>query len=180
MQFAKSIVTKQDELLTRGALESFFKFIISRGRDPPSVCVLPIINLSCTIASNENGTSQPWFTIVNLYGGPDSQINARSEDFSAYPHRDALWVFQLYGSASPGQTRLPEGTIPFITDLTASLTEAQPESTFDAYINYVDPSLGPREAHQLYYGDELYEKLLRIKDEVDPERVYWNPQAIGA
>ena len=89
-------------------------------------------------------------------------------------------MFQIYGRSKHDRTPLPEGTISFITGMTEALTNAEPDSDFGAYLNYVDPSLSAREAHNLYYGDELYEKLLRIKERVDPKRVFWNPQAVGA
>ena len=31
----------------------------------------------------------------------------------------------------------------------------------------------------LYYGVEAYGKLLAIKNEVDPDFLFWNPQAVG-
>jgi hypothetical protein len=37
----------------------------------------------------------PWFSIINLYGGAGSQINVPLSNSSAYPDRDALWVFQV-------------------------------------------------------------------------------------
>ena len=63
--------------------------------------------------------------------------------------------------------------------LNAALTNAMPGTTFGAYINYVDPSLSAAEAHELYYGQETYAKLLAIKNEVDPKHTFWNPQSIG-
>ncbi len=66
-----------------------------------------------------------------------------------------------------------------MTGLSDSLINAQPNGVFDAYLNYVDPTLTPQEAHQGYYGDQVYGKLLAIKQQVDPESVFWNPQAIG-
>jgi hypothetical protein len=31
----------------------------------------------------------------------------------------------------------------------------------------------------LYYGVETYSKLLAIQNEVDPDFLFWNPQAVG-
>ncbi|KAI9680572.1 MAG: hypothetical protein M1817_004012 [Caeruleum heppii] len=158
--FVKSIVTQESRPLTRAALESFWGYIIDSG-----------VN-----------ASNPWFTSINLYGGPDSRISNPPFDFApaAYPHRDALWVFQNYGYARSATPPFPPSIIPFVTDLTASLTDAQPDGDFAAYLNYVDPSLSATEAHQLYYGEEIYARLREIKRVVDPGELFWNPQAVGA
>lgn len=88
-------------------------------------------------------------------------------------------MFQHYGDADATAIPFPSGTIPFIDGLSNALVSAQPQTAFGAYLNYVDPSLSPETAHELYYGSELYDRLLAIKREVDPLEVFWNPQAIG-
>ncbi|KAI9777374.1 MAG: hypothetical protein M1835_005250 [Candelina submexicana] len=154
---AKSIVTQESCPLTQAALESFFAYILTEGRNSPS----------------------PWFSIINLNGGPDSQINAKSLDFSSYSHRSSLWTFQNYGYTANNQPPFTDSIKNFVIGLSNSLTSAQPEGVFDAYLNYVDPTLSPQEAHAGYYGDAVYAKLLAIKQQVDPDSVFWNPQAIG-
>jgi hypothetical protein len=148
--YAKSVVTKNEEPLTQAALESYFAYELANGASAP-----------------------PWFSIVNLYGGLDSQINTRLPGSSAYSDRDALWVFQNYASAAESES----GT--FIDGLTDALTSAQPTGNFSAYLNYLDPSLTPDQAADLYYGADLYRKLVAIKEIVDPTAVFWNPQSIG-
>lgn len=71
--YAKSVVTKNAEPLTTAQLTSYFTYILNQGRSAPS----------------------PWYTIIDLYGGADSQINVPSSDSSAYSDRDAHWVFQV-------------------------------------------------------------------------------------
>ena len=88
-------------------------------------------------------------------------------------------MFQHYGYAAQSTSPFPSGTTPFIDGLSDALTSAQPQTSFGAYLNYVDPSLSPETAHELYYGSDLYSRLLAIKKEVDPFDVFWNPQAIG-
>lgn len=50
--FAKSLTIPEESPLTDAAIGSFFDYIKEKGVNPPN----------------------PWFSIINLYGGPDSQI----------------------------------------------------------------------------------------------------------
>ncbi|SLM33671.1 glucooligosaccharide oxidase [Lasallia pustulata] len=102
--FAKSITSPESAPLTREALTSYFNYIIQNGVNPPS----------------------PWFSIINLYGGPDSQINNKDINFAAYSDRSSLWVFQHYGYAAQTASPFPSGTTPFIDGLSDALTSAQP------------------------------------------------------
>ncbi|KAI4272248.1 MAG: hypothetical protein LQ337_005427 [Flavoplaca oasis] len=155
--FAKSIVVPTSGQLTAATLTSYFDYIIKIG-----------VN-----------SANPWFSIINLYGGPDSQINAKPTSFSAYDDRTALWVIQHYGYTGNTAAPFPQGIIPFINGLSNSITSAQPQTVFPGYINYVDPSLTPAQAHAAYFDDATYAKLLSIKQKVDPGQVFWNPQAVG-
>lgn len=68
----------------------------------------------------------------------------------------------------------------FVTGMSDAITKAQPDAEYDAYPNYVDPEYTADQAHELYYGRELYERLSALKTEVDPRETFWNPQAIRA
>lgn len=155
--FAKSLVVPESSPLTTEALNSYFNYIIENGVNAPN----------------------PWFSIINLYGGPGSAINAISPTASAYSDRSALWVLQHYGFTTNTGSPYPPASIDFVNGLNTALTSAMPETEFGAYLNYVDPSLSAAEAHELYYGAETYQKLLGIKEVVDPQHTFWNPQSIG-
>lgn len=127
----------------------------------------------------DNQGQGPFFSIINLYGGPGSKINEISPDASAYADRDALWVFQNYGYTSTGKPPFDSSIIALIDGLNNATTALQPDGDFTAYLNYVDPDLSAYEAAELYYGPETYDKLLKIKAEIDQNFVFWNPQAIG-
>ncbi|KAL9129439.1 MAG: hypothetical protein Q9217_002113 [Psora testacea] len=159
--FAKSVVTPSSNPLTADALNNYFQYIIQNG-----------VN---------NASNGPWFSIVNLYGGPDSQINAVPSSSAAYSDRSALWVVQHYGYTGSTNTPFPVASIDFIDGLNEALTELMIREgvAFGAYQNYVDPSLSAQQAHELYYGRETYERLLAIKNAVDSQRVFWNPQSVG-
>ena len=159
--FAKSVVTPASNPLTQAQLEQYFAYINANGV--------------------RNATSGSWFSIINLYGGPDSRINAVPTEASAYSDREALWVVQHYGYASGDAGSVyPAGNVGFVEGLNTALTSVMAGEgvAFKAYQNYVDPSLGRERAHELYYGSETTERLERIKGMVDPESVFWNPQSV--
>ena len=157
--YAKSLVVPETGPFTATSLKAYFQYIIDKG--------------------TPGKAPSPWFSIVNLYGGPGSQINAHSVSESAYSDRGSLWVLQHYAfepvtSPFPDQ---PEDA--FVDGLNSAITSAQPGTAFSAYLNYVDPRLTPAQAHDLYYGSSTYAKLLGIKKVVDPAGTFWNPQAVG-
>jgi FAD/FMN-containing dehydrogenase len=115
-----------------------------------------------------------WYIITNLYGGPGSAINKKDTEFAAYNDRDSLWVLQNWGYYD-GQE-----SIDFVNGINSAIIDAQPQTHFGAYLNYVDPSYDAATAHELYYGEAVYSRLAALKKQVDPEQVFWNPQAIGA
>lgn len=172
--YTKSVVTREAKPLSKVALASYFQYIIDKGLT----------------------AAFPWNTFISLYGGKDSQINTPTADSAAYSHRDSLWVFQVSTARLPVWTLrliwfenigssadrlppfLPEITT-FVDGLNAALTDAQPDGDFIAYPNYLDQALTSAEAADLYYGPTTYGKLVKIKGDVDPEAVFWNPQAIG-
>ena len=155
--YAKSLVVPQSAPFTSAALESYFGYIIENGVNPPS----------------------PWFSIINLYGGPGSKINQVPATESAYSDRTALWVLQHYGYTSNTGSPFPPPELTFVQGLNDAITTAMPDTTFGAYLNYVDPTLSAAQAHELYFGAETYAKLLGLKAELDPGHLLWNPQSIG-
>lgn len=154
--FAKSVTVPEESPLTKEALLSYFSYMIDKGNTAPA----------------------SWSSIVNLYGGPGSAINEKDVDFAAYSDRSVLWVAQHYIFTDLDRT-LPSRSIAWLDGLNEAMTSSMPNTTFSAYLNYVDPSLSAANAHRLYYGDSLYQRLVGIKDKVDPKNIFWNPQTIG-
>jgi hypothetical protein len=115
--------------------------------------------------------SVEYFIIINLYGGPGSAINSKDTSFAAYNDRDSLWVLQNYGYTA--------NSVNFINGINNAIIKTQSETTFGAYLNYVDPTYDAATAHKLYYGDAVYSRLAALKKQVDPQSVFWHPQAIG-
>ncbi|KAK5652003.1 hypothetical protein OQA88_10906 [Cercophora sp. LCS_1] len=120
-------------------------------------------------------TQVEWFSLISLYGGPDSQIGLGGKSSAAYAGFDDLWVVQNYGSAPLSKT-YPSSGITFINKLNDAMTDNLPD--FAAYPNYVDPTYTREQAHKLYYGEELLERLRKLKAILDPNNVFRNPQSI--
>ena len=165
--YAKSVVTPSSNPLSLAAMTDYFQYMISNG------------------INNKLGGGNSWFSIMNLYGGPDSQINAVPADSSAYSDRSALWVVQHYARTLNTGSPYPGDEVTFLDGLNDALQSAQVaqnggNASFRAYQNYVDPTLSATQAHSLYYGNETYQRLLGIKNQVDPGKVLMNPQSIGA
>jgi hypothetical protein len=145
--FAKSVTVPESDGLTASTTNALYDYLKTAG-------------------------SVEYYMIINLYGGPGSQINKKDTSFAAYNDRDSLWVLQNYG--------LTGDSVNFINGLNDAIIKAQPQTKFGAYLNYVDPSYDAATAHKLYYGDAVYSRLAALKKQVDPQSVFWHPQAIGA
>ncbi|KAL9052282.1 MAG: hypothetical protein Q9162_005484 [Coniocarpon cinnabarinum] len=184
--FAKSLMSPQDSPITLEAWTAYFEYITTHGNF---------------------GDGASWYSIIDLFGGPGSAISAVSSNSTAWPHRNTLFDFQHYGyvppatrstppsSSSPStippppsnasiplppiDPTFPSSIEPFIQGLNDVIPTQMPGVDFGAYINYVDSSLSAEEAHDVYYGDEVYGRLLALKETVDPEVILWNPQAVG-
>ncbi|OCL09556.1 Glucooligosaccharide oxidase [Glonium stellatum] len=120
-----------------------------------------------------------WFSTIGLSGGPGSSVNGRNTTFAAYSDRSSLFVLQHNGIAASPTQSFPSSLQGFIQGMNDAIVKAQPETDFGASLVSADPSLSPEEAHELYYGKEVYARLLELKKEVDPKIIFWNPQAIG-
>jgi hypothetical protein len=112
-----------------------------------------------------------WFIEIYLHGGPGSLINTKDTSFAAYTDRANLWVMQNYGFG--------DESVDFVNGINQAVYDAMPQTKFGAYLNYVDPTYDAQTAHEIYFGEEVYGRLERIKAEVDPGMVFWHPQAIG-
>lgn len=88
-------------------------------------------------------------------------------------------IRQNYGFTSNSLPPYNDAITPFVNNLNSALS-AGFSNDFGAYLNYVDPQLSATDAALLGYGQTAYDKLLAIKQTVDPNAVFWNPQSIGA
>ncbi|TVY89190.1 Berberine bridge enzyme-like [Lachnellula willkommii] len=153
--YVRSLVTKDSIPLSAAAMKAYFAEVL---------------------ANQGNG---PFFSIINIYGGPGSAINTISANASAYSDRDSFWVIQNYGRTADGQPPWNANITGTVDALADAMVLAQPEGKFTAYVNYVDPDLSAQRAAQEYYGAATYNRLLALKGVLDPDFVFWNPQAVG-
>jgi hypothetical protein len=122
------------------------------------------------------GASTSWYSIIDLYGGPDGQINNKDTTFAAYSNRNSLWVAQHYAYVSEGE--FPDSGVSWIEGLNNAMTSQMSGVTFGKYLNYVDSTLSAQQAHDIYYGASMYGQLKALKNKVDPQNVFANPQSI--
>jgi hypothetical protein len=149
--FASSVAVPQSSPLTAEALTSYFTYIMQ-------------------------GASTSWYSIIDLYGGPDGQINNKDTTFAAYSNRNSLWVAQHYAYVSEGE--FPDSGVSWIEGLNNAMTSQMSGVTFGKYLNYVDSTLSAQQAHDIYYGASMYGQLKALKNKVDPQNVFANPQSI--
>lgn len=123
-----------------------------------------------------------WFVVINLYGGSNSAITrppppTSPYSNSSYGHRDSLFVLQLYAHTASSQPEpCMERLVPLVEGMVAAI--ANGEEIFSGYPGYIDPTLGTRKAHEMYYGD-AYPRLKQIKQRFDPKGLFWNPLVVG-
>jgi hypothetical protein len=108
--------------------------------------------------------------LLDSLGGAVSRV-APSD--TAFVHRDAFAVAQLYGSwdaAAPAT--IADATTAWVRELHATV---RPLVGRGAYVNYADPELSDWEA--AYWGTN-YARLRLVKATYDPDRLFDFPQAV--
>lgn len=123
-------------------------------------------------------STKSWYAVINLHGGPDSQITSVPVGASAYTHREMLWVIQHYGYSTNHLPPLLDSTKAVITRLTRAVRAGVPASSLGAEPNYHDPDMARDTAHSLHYGEDAMKRLEALKSKIDASEVFWNPQSI--
>ncbi|OQE95548.1 hypothetical protein PENNAL_c0002G04903 [Penicillium nalgiovense] len=118
------------------------------------------------IGAVDKGTLS-WFLLFDFQGG---YINDIPTNATAYAHRDVLiwlqsYTINLLGHVSQAQINFLNGLHKIVTNGDLPIT---------AYPGYVDP-LMPN-APEAYWGTNL-PRLQQIKEQVDPNNVFRNPQS---
>lgn len=146
--YAKSLMTPENSPMSAAAINAFASYLTHQG-----------------YTSNTN-----WFTQIELYGGPNSAINAVPLDATSFASRSTLFTIQFYASSSNYSPPYPNVGFSFLDAMVASIVDNSPSDwAYGAYTNYIEDKLNNSQA--LYYGSH-YERLQSIKKEVDPNNVF--------
>jgi FAD/FMN-containing dehydrogenase len=106
--------------------------------------------------------------LIDALGGA---VKAIAPEATAFPHRSASAVIQVYASwpaSDPGDTSLAW--------LRQTHAQARSQIGTGAYVNYIDPDLA--DWATAYYGQN-YARLQQVKRRYDPDGVFDFPQAIA-
>ncbi|KAM4068127.1 FAD binding domain-containing protein [Hirsutella rhossiliensis] len=112
---------------------------------------------------------------VEAHGGNNSAVADVSPSATAYVHRDKLLLFQLFDGGVGGH--YPEEGFSLLGAIRESVTGSMAEGRWGMYANYIDTEQDAETAARLYWGNNV-PRLQRIKAELDPRQVFWNPQGI--
>ncbi|KAK4211998.1 glucooligosaccharide oxidase [Rhypophila decipiens] len=121
--------------------------------------------------------SRDWFIIIDLYGGKNSAITKVTDQDASYAHRgDFLFLYELYDRVRFGS--YPSNGFSFLDGWVKSFTNNLDKSQWAMYINYADPTMNRTEATDVYYRQNLA-RLQQIKAQVDPNELFYYPQAVA-
>ncbi|TFK19275.1 FAD-binding domain-containing protein [Coprinopsis marcescibilis] len=160
---------------TPGGRDTFYaKSLITPSRSPLSTAA---IRAFVTTFATEGFASELgwWFIQLDLFGGRNSAITKPSTSSTAFPHRDALFGIQLYGSTRDNVPPYPDSGFTFLDNAVNSILKNSPrEWDYGAYTNYIDDRQ-PNGASCLSYYKEGFETIKRIKRVYDPKSVFAFP-----
>ncbi|KAJ7225636.1 hypothetical protein GGX14DRAFT_640035 [Mycena pura] len=151
--YAKSLVVPQTSPITASAFSALANYFNS---------------------TNSTGILKEWFIQFELWGGGNSAISSVDPDATAYPHRRHHVTVQLYGRSAGSWSSQATA---FVDGLANAITSSMPETSFGAYMNYIDPDLCGW--HEKNYAHN-YWRLEEIRKKVDPHDLFMKAQNIGA
>ncbi|XP_058735662.1 berberine bridge enzyme-like 21 [Vicia villosa] len=122
----------------------------------------------------------------NPYGG---KMNEVTSDATAFPHRAGnLYKIQYTVSWGGSEAGLEKNFISQIRMMYSYMTPFVSKNPRSAYLNYRDLDIGINSHGKNEYNEgvvygkkyfgENFERLVKVKTEVDPENFFWNEQSI--
>ena len=130
-----------------------------------------------TVGLHGTGTSLS-FDLDGVGSGTNAQQPHGDSAFAVAGHRQALFLSQIYVNGYPGfdKPQEQEEVNRAVDGVVDAVKAANPDDTWQAYVNYVDPRL--QDWAQQYYGQAL-NRLKSIKKTEDPNAVYDYPQGLA-
>ncbi|KAK7394042.1 hypothetical protein QQX98_013173 [Neonectria punicea] len=143
----------------------------------PALAQGQIESLMSTLYANINDPMgrHSWVLMLEFSGGENSVIPGIPATETSYFHRDKLFLLQFTDNIF---TQDSDERFSQVKGFRESITKTMEDGDWGMYANYVDTELDSETAQKLYYGGNL-ERLRKIKGDVDPDEVFWNPQAIS-
>lgn len=126
-------------------------------------------------SSTGGGFGRRWWIQMDLHGGANSAVAAVPNAATAYAHRDQLLLFQFYDSIFVGD--YPDNGFSLLQNFVKSVTKSMDDGEYGKYINYADSQLSKEDANHLYWRGNL-DRLRKIKKQLDPREVFWNPSSV--
>ncbi|KAF7300268.1 Glucooligosaccharide oxidase [Mycena kentingensis (nom. inval.)] len=152
--YAKSLITPEAAPMDENARKAFMNIVSTEG----------------------STTNTSWFFQIELFGGPNSAINAVSLNETAFAHRSSLFNIQFYASSFNNQPPYPDAGFEFLDHVVDNITSSSPAGwDFGAYTNYMEDKLP--DFQRQYYGSQ-YSRLMALKDAVDPTGVFDFPVGV--
>ncbi|PHH89500.1 hypothetical protein CDD83_5965 [Cordyceps sp. RAO-2017] len=131
--------------------------------------------VSSLAAASPPSLRRSLYLSIEAHGGINSAVADVGSSATAYPHRDKLLLFQLFHGGSQG--RYDDNGFGLVETVRRSVTDSVAGGEWGMYSNYLDTQLDAPAAGELYWGSNL-PRLRRIKADLDPYEVFWNPQGI--
>lgn len=163
--------------LTQPAVYDTHETFYAKSLMPESLSPAAITALANYWNANARNNRRNWYLMIDSHGGSSSAVSKVAADATSYAHRNAIFKMQFYDRVTSGN--YDPSWFPFLNNWVKAIQDASPGQTHGMYINYGDTGLSSTEAHSKYWLKN-YDRLVKIKDVYDPQRVITGPQLVGS
>ncbi|KAI5464824.1 hypothetical protein BGZ63DRAFT_350576 [Mariannaea sp. PMI_226] len=120
-------------------------------------------------------TEEHTSSVLKFHGGDLSAVGKIAPSATAFVHRDKSLVFSFVATGSNGYVKSER--LETVKSHRQSITNLMAHGEWGMYPNYIDTEQDGKTAQRLYWGDNL-PRLQKLKAELDPGEVFWNPQGV--